>query len=179
MDFYEHTERYRERLGRALRHLDWTRVSMLVDDILRCRQYGLTVYLMGNGGSAANSEHICNDLQLCGVRSIALSANSATVTCIGNDAGFDTIFMLQLALLARNGDILIALSGSGNSPNILRALEHARRAEIPSYAIVGFNGGKARELATCPIHVPVDDMQIAEDCQSVITHTVMQWLRAA
>ena len=179
MDFYDHVEQYWERLGRARLSVDWTRVKTLTGDLDRCRKDGSTVYIVGDGGSAANSEHVCNDLQLCGIRSEALSANSAVMTCLANDCGFDTVFMTQLELKARDGDILIALSGSGNSPNILRALEHAERAGMPSYAILGFDGGKAKGQAMCSIHAVDADQQHAEDIQHVSFHVIMQWLQTA
>ena len=90
--------------------------------------------------------------------------------------GYDQIFSLQLAVLAREGDVLIVLSGSGNSPNILKALEEAKAIGMTSYAVLGFAGGKAKALADVPIHFRVDDMQIAEDAQMIVGHMLMQWL---
>ena len=88
------------------------------------------------------------------------------------------VFSLQLAVLARKGDVLITFSGSGNSPNILKALEESKKIGMTSYAVLGFSGGKAKALADVPIHFAVDDMQIAEDAQMVIGHMIMQWLYA-
>jgi D-sedoheptulose 7-phosphate isomerase len=81
-------------------------------------------------------------------------------------------------VLARKGDVLLAFSGSGNSPNILQALKEASRIGMRSYAIVAFSGGKAKALADVPIHFPVDDMQIAEDTQTIVGHMIVQWLYA-
>jgi D-sedoheptulose 7-phosphate isomerase len=106
----------------------------------------------------------------------ALPANSAVLTCLANDEGYDSIFIQQLAVLANPGDVAIALSGSGNSPNILRALEYCRENKIKSFAILGFSGGKAKSLADHAIHAPVEDMQISEDLQLVVGHLMMQWL---
>jgi D-sedoheptulose 7-phosphate isomerase len=106
----------------------------------------------------------------------ALSDNPAIVTCLANDEGYDNVFAFQLAIQARPGDVLIAFSGSGNSPNILKALEEARATGMRSYAVVGFNGGKAREMADVAIHFAVDDMQIAEDTQTILGHMIVQWL---
>ena len=83
---------------------------------------------------------------------------------------------MQLAVLAREDDVLIVLSGSGNSPNILRALEEAKRIGMTSYAMLGFSGGKAKALADVPIHFEIDDMQIAEDAQMIVGHMLLQWL---
>ena len=98
------------------------------------------------------------------------------ITCLANDEGYDEIFSLQLAVLAQSGDVLIALSGSGNSPNIIRALQKAEELGMQTVAILGYSGGKAKELAQIPIHFPIDDMQISEDLQLVVGHMLMQWL---
>ena len=106
----------------------------------------------------------------------ALPANPAVITCLANDEGYDDIFSLQLAVQAEPGDVLIVFSGSGNSPNILRALECAREMRLRSYAVLGYGGGKAKQLTDVPIHFAVDDMQISEDLQMVVGHMLMQWL---
>jgi D-sedoheptulose 7-phosphate isomerase len=98
------------------------------------------------------------------------------MTCLANDVGYDYIYSEQLAVLANEGDILVALSGSGNSPNILKALHTAKEKKVKSYAILGFDGGKAKVLADQSIHFPIQDMQIAEDMQLVVGHMLMQWL---
>ena len=141
------------------------------------------MFLCGNGGSAGNALHLANDFLYGiakktggGLKVMALSANSAVMTCLGNDVGFDYIFSEQLAVQAQRGDLLIALSGSGNSGNILRVLEKAREMEVKSFAILGFSGGKSMLLADVAIHFPVNDMQIAEDLQLIVGHMVMQWL---
>ena len=113
---------------------------------------------------------------ISGIRVHSLSANPAAITCLANDEGYDQIFSMQLAVLAREGDVLIVLSGSGNSPNILAALEEAKAIGMTSYALLGFSGGKARALADVPIHFRVDDMQIAEDAQMIVGHMLLQWL---
>ncbi len=130
------------------------------------------MFLCGNGGSAANAIHLANDLLYgilkqpgSGLRVHALPANTSVISCLANDEGYEYIFALQLAVQARQGDILIAPSGSGDSANIVRALEEARRLGMRSYAII-------------TIHFPVDDMQIAEDLQLVVGHMVMKWLYA-
>jgi D-sedoheptulose 7-phosphate isomerase len=100
------------------------------------------------------------------------------LTCLANDIGYDNIFAEQLRVLAGPNDILIALSGSGNSPNILKALEQANSLRMKNFAILGYSGGKAKALASTALHIPVDDMQIAEDMQLIIGHMLMQWLCA-
>ncbi|MBI1175215.1 MAG: SIS domain-containing protein [Sideroxydans sp.] len=174
---------YSRRLQAALSGADWGGVGVLANELLECWKEGRQVFLCGNGGSAGNAIHLANDL-LYGIskekghalRVTALPANSSVVTCLANDQGYEDIFSHQLAVLARERDILIALSGSGNSPNIVKALEQAQEMGMRSFAVLGFSGGKAKELADVPIHFEIDDMQIAEDMQLVVGHMVMQWL---
>lgn len=179
-----HFHDYAERLSEALRTLDWAPVTSLADDLASYWDSGRQVFIAGNGGSAANAVHLANDfLYGCsrelgvGLRVHALPANSAVLTCLGNDEGYDKIFALQLAVQARPDDLLIVLSGSGNSPNILEALKEARRIGLKSYAILGFSGGKAKALVDVAIHARVYDTQIAEDLQLIVGHMLMQRLR--
>jgi len=111
-----------------------------------------------------------------GIRAIALSANSAVITCLANDIGYENIYSEQLAVMGDEGDLLVVLSGSGNSPNIISAIEMAKQKKIKSYAILGYSGGRAKNIVDHAIHFPVDDMQIAEDLQMVVGHMLMQWL---
>lgn len=165
--------------------LDIAAVERLAQALLTCWREGRQAFLVGNGGSAGNAMHLANDYVYAmskrigsGIRAHALAANPSIVTCLANDEGYDTVYSIQLAVMARPGDVLIAFSGSGNSPNVLRALEEARRIGMTSFAVLGFSGGKAKALADVPIHVPVDDMQVAEDLQMAVGHMVMQWLYA-
>jgi D-sedoheptulose 7-phosphate isomerase len=174
---------YAARLGGVLASSDWSGVAALGNDMLSAWKEGRQVFLCGNGGSAGNAVHLANDLVYGvakrsggGMRAIALPANTSVMTCLGNDLGYDRIFCEQLAVQGREGDLLIALSGSGNSPNIVSAIERARAMRIKSYAILGYGGGRCKELADVAIHFPVNDMQIAEDMQLVVGHMLMQWL---
>lgn len=174
---------YSLRLQEVLANSDWSGVNLLAQDMLRCWQERRQVFFCGNGGSAGNAIHLANDFLYGvakktggGLRVHALSANSAVMTCLANDVGYEFIFSEQLAVQAQAGDLLIALSGSGNSPNIVRAIEQAKAMEVKSYAILGFTGGMCKDLADVPIHFPVNDMQIAEDMQLIVGHMMMQWL---
>jgi len=175
---------YAARLQSVLRRAKWDAAASLAAELLDCWKTGRQVFLCGNGGSAANALHIANDLiygigdgQRPGLRIHALPANSPVVTCLANDEGYAEIFSLQLRACARRGDVLIALSGSGNSANVLRAIEEARSLGVKSFAILGFDGGRAKSLVDVPIHFPVDDMQISEDLQLIVAHMTMQWLK--
>lgn len=181
----EHFLAYSGRLSGALLGFDWSPVAALAEDLREAWRSGRQLFLCGNGGSAGNANHLANDFLYplsktkgSGIRVHALSGNPAVITCLGNDEGYENIFAYQLAVLARKGDILLAFSGSGNSPNILRALEEASRIGMRSYAIVAFSGGRAKALADVPIHFAIDDMQIAEDTQTIIGHMIVQWLYA-
>lgn len=180
-----HFTDYSKRLQDALTTADWTLAHQLSLALLESWQNGRRVFICGNGGSAGNAIHLANDFIYGiakktggGLKVMALSANSAVITCLANDVGYDFIFSEQLAVQAQKGDLLIALSGSGNSGNIVQALEQARAMGVTSFAILGFTGGKCKELADFAIHFPVNDMQIAEDLQLIVGHMAMQWLYA-
>ena len=147
------------------------------------------IFLCGNGGSAANALHIANDLHygvgacgsapiIPGMRVEALPANIGIITCLANDTGYENIYASQLKVRGNQDDVLIALSGSGNSPNIVNAIIAARDLRMKSVAILAFDGGQCRELADLAIHFPINDMQIAEDTQLIIGHLCMQWLNS-
>jgi D-sedoheptulose 7-phosphate isomerase len=174
---------YTGRLSQVLEGFDWSVVAELGDDMLDAWKTGRQVFFCGNGGSAGNAAHLANDFIYgvgktpgSGLRAHALSANASVLTCLANDEGYDKIYSLQLGVLARPDDILIVLSGSGNSPNILRALEESARIGMKSYAMLGYSGGAAKDLADRSIHFAIDDMQISEDTQLIIGHMLMQYL---
>ena len=174
---------YSRRLQAMLASADWSGVGKLAEELLDCWQTGRRVFMCGNGGSAGNTIHLANDFLYgiskkagSGLRVTALPANPAVTMAIANDEGYEHVFSMQLTVLAEPGDVLIVCSGSGNSPNILRALECAREMRLRSYAVLGYSGGKAKQLADVPIHFAVDDMQISEDMQMIVGHMLMQWL---
>lgn len=174
---------YGQRLSAVLAGHDWTTVAQLADELADCAVTGRAVFLAGNGGSAGNAVHIANDWLYAwskqigrGIRVNALPANPAVLTCLANDEGYDQAFAAQLAVQAREGDVLVVFSGSGNSANILRALEQARAMGVKSYAVLGFDGGKARALCDVLIHFETSDMQIAEDAQLILGHMIVQHL---
>lgn len=164
-------------------------IEILAQELLRAWTEGRHVYICGNGGSAANAIHMANDFQygigacgagprLPGLRVEALPANTGIITCLANDTGYDNIYAHQLQVKGRKDDVLIVLSGSGNSTNVVRALEVSKQLEMKSFAILAFSGGRCLGLADIPIHFTIDDMQIAEDTQLVAGHLCMQWLNS-
>src|SRR6266700_1535365 len=145
---------YARTLDAVWRDHDWSDVLQLVETLQRCWREDRQVFLCGNGGSAANAIHLANDLLYGvdkisgrGLRVTALPANAAVLTCLANDIAYEDIFAQQLTVLAHPGDVLIAFSGSGNSPNIVKALARARELGVTSFAVLGFTGGRALALA--------------------------------
>lgn len=176
---------YSRRLSATLESFDWAPVERLAYELRDCWQTGRQVFFCGNGGSGGNANHLANDFLYAlsktpgsGLRAHSLVTNPSVITCLANDEGYDQVFSLQLKVLARKGDVLLAFSGSGNSPNIVNALEEAKTIGMTSYAVLGYSGGKCKALADVPIHFAVDDMQISEDAQMIIGHMLMQWLYA-
>lgn len=183
MSFEDFCAGYAGCLNAVLASADWSGLASLASDMEHAWKHGRQVFLCGNGGSAGNALHLANDLVYGiakrtggGIKALALTANPAVMSCLANDLGYHRIYCEQLAVQGQEGDILIALSGSGNSPNIISAIERARALKIRSYAVLGYSGGKCKELADVAIHFPVDNMQIAEDTQLIIGHMLMQWL---
>lgn len=175
---------YTSKLQAVLTNFEWTGVKELACALKTCWNEDRSVLICGNGGSAANAMHLANDFlygisssHKPGLRIVALSANPSVMTCLANDEGYEKIFSLQLAVHGRPRDILIVLSGSGNSPNIIHVLEQAHAQGIRSFAILGFTGGRAKEIADVPIHFPVSDMQISEDLQLIVGHMLMRYLK--
>ncbi len=179
----DHCKRYASNLTAVLENQDWNNVEALAHDIYRAWIDGKNLFLCGNGGSAGNAIHLANDFLygvgqdlVPGIKVEALSANPSVLTCLANDIGYDEIYSTQLAAKASTGDVLVILSGSGNSPNVIKALEKGHQLGMETYAILGYSGGVCLDLAKAAIHVPIDDMQISEDMQLIVGHICMQWL---
>jgi D-sedoheptulose 7-phosphate isomerase len=174
---------YHAKLSRTLSETETDTIELLVERLRDVWASGRQLFLCGNGGSASNATHLATDFLYgidrksgMGIKAHALSANAAIMTCLANDEGYDTVFAKQLSVYSNEGDVLIALSGSGNSPNILSVLECAKSIGVETFAILGFDGGKAKQLADHAIHFELDDMQISEDLQCMVLHYAMQRL---
>ena len=175
---------YAESLQEVLAAADWTNVLELSNVLFLAREKRKKVFICGNGGSAANADHVANDFIYAmakstgaGINAVSLCANSAVLSCLANDVGYEEVFSEQLAVSAKPGDVLIVLSGSGNSSNVVRALEMAKQLSVTTASVVGFDGGKCKKLADLPIHFAVNDMQISEDLQLVVGHMIMKWMQ--
>ena len=171
---------YQISLTNAWNKLNWDCVKILSDDLKSAWKSGNQVFISGNGGSATNANHLANDFLYGispedgkGMKVHSLCANVAVNTCLANDTGYENIFSKQLIALANANDILIVFSGSGNSPNVVEAVRMAKTLGMKTHAILGFDGGKCKELADNPIHIPIDNMQVAEDFQMMIGHILM------
>ena len=158
----------------------------LIETLFEAFEAERTIFLVGNGGSAAAASHFGQDLAKGTLSSmkakrrlrvIPLTDNIGFITALANDEGYESIFEQQLRNLARSGDVLIAISGSGNSPNVLRAVEYARSIGMRSIGVTGFDGGKLRALADESVHVPIEDMGMTEALHGVVFHLVMAQLR--
>lgn len=187
--FGKAAEIYLSRLNESFTPEIFKNVENMCEHLYNAWIHKRQIFICGNGGSAANAIHIANDLLYgvgaCGSPPIiqgmnveALPANPGVVTCLANDTGYENIYSKQLITKADKDDLLIALSGSGNSKNIINAITTAKEIGMISVAILAFDGGTCNKLADLPIHFPINDMQIAEDTQLIIGHLCMQWLNS-
>ena len=178
-------EAYVSRVREGLDLLDTTAVRSLALALFDALERQVDVYVFGNGGSAAAASHLTVDLAkgACAgtprrFRVHCLNDNVPTMTALANDIAYDHVFVEPLRNLLRPGDLVIAFSGSGNSPNVVRAVEYARELGATVAGITGFDGGRLKVLADISIHLPLADMQVAEDMQLVVTHALMRTLGA-
>ena len=174
------------RVAEEFARIDEHEIKALAEAIHDCYVHGRTVFICGNGGSGSNASHFCEDLgkgtlrredfdddRKKRLRVLSLTDNTPYILAWGNDEGFERVFIEQLKNLARPGDLLIAISGSGNSPNVLRAVEWANRNDMKTFGCTGFSGGRLRGLAQRGLHVPLDDMGIVESIHLTAFHWVV------
>ena len=177
---------YFERCSTELHKLNQSDIKSLADSIFEAYQTGAGVFICGNGGSGANASHFCEDLGKSTLRPTAfendsvkrlkvlsLTDNTPYILAWANDEGYDRIFVEQLKNLAGPDDVLVAISGSGNSPNVLRAVDWANKHNMKTCGITGFDGGLLRQTASTSIHVPLDDMGLVESIHLVIFHWIL------
>jgi D-sedoheptulose 7-phosphate isomerase len=180
-----------DRVAAELRKLDSAQVQALSDAVFACYEQQHTVFLIGNGGSGSNASHFCEDLgkgtirredfendQKRRLRVLSLTDNTPYILAWANDEGFDRVFVEQLKNLANPGDLLVAISGSGNSPNILRAVEWANRNKLATFGCTGFSGGKLKNVTQKCFHVALDDMGIVESIHLTAFHWIVDNLHA-
>jgi len=186
-DFAEYADGYLSRLGEVLGGISAGEVEALVKVLLDTRECGRSIFFAGNGGSAATSSHFANDLSI-GTRQsskpfrvISLCDNLATLTALGNDYGYEQIFSKQISVYGNEGDALVTVSASGNSPNLVRAVEVAKAKGIVTVAITAFDGGILKQIADLSVHVPTKQGEYgpAEDAHLVLDHLITNFLCSA
>lgn len=171
---------YLEREIEALRRLDLEEIQKAIAAILDAYEREATIYVFGNGGSAATASHYVCDFNK-GIsenkekkfRFICLNDNFPLMMAVANDFSYDEVFRYPLEGRLKADDLVIAISGSGNSKNVIRAVEYAREIGTPVIGITGYDGGKLRELSDFHMDVKVDDMQIAEDVHMIFDHMMV------
>ena len=180
----EFATRYIDHLKKILDGIDPNEISNFIKTLLDARKRSATVFFIGNGGSAATASHFANDLAIGSndydhpFRVVSLTDNVAVLTAIANDFGYDQIFVRQLRVLARRGDVLVAISASGNSQNLLTAVEFAKQNGIQTTGLTAFDGGKLRKMVDQCVHVPtgLKEYGPAEDAHMVLDHLVGAYL---
>ncbi|MES2615093.1 MAG: SIS domain-containing protein [Bdellovibrionota bacterium] len=180
----EFAEQYVHYLKEIMNNLDFDRIGQFIDLILLARNTGKRIYFLGNGGSASTASHFANDLS-AGTRSwkkpfkaISLTDNNAILTAIGNDAGYEEIFVQQLKTHLEIKDVVVAISASGNSTNVIKAIDYANSIGAVTVGLTGFDGGKLREVCHLSLHVPsnMGEYGPVEDVHMIFDHLLYGYL---
>jgi D-sedoheptulose 7-phosphate isomerase len=175
---------YIKYLTQVLSRIDMGEISNFIDILLNARERGATIFFMGNGGSAATASHFANDIGI-GTNSlkkpfrvISLTDNSAVISAISNDDGYENIFSKQLQTLMKSGDVVVAISASGNSENLLKAIKYADQNGGVTFGITAFKGGRLKKITQHGIHITTGNKEYgpAEDAHMVIDHLLNAYL---
>ncbi len=182
---------YMAELHRVLDRTDRAEIARMSDLLFAAYEQGQQVFVCGNGGSASLASHITEDVGKGTLREadlrdesrrrfriLSLADNAPWITALANDIGYDQVFVQQLMHYGQEGDLLIAISGSGNSPNIIHAVDWANRHGLTTFGMTGFDGGKLRQMQTAGLHAPIDDMGMAESIHACVLHWVVDDLHA-
>ena len=180
MDYNELIETYLEQEIDILKRIDVSAVNEVLNLLEAGMKREATIYVFGNGGSAATASHFQNDFNK-GVtehidkkfRFLCLNDNIATIMAVANDIGYEEVFRFQLQGKIKKGDILMAISGSGNSPNVINAVEYGKKQGCKVVGLTGYSGGRLKELSDISLHVPINSMQITEDVHMIFNHLMM------
>jgi D-sedoheptulose 7-phosphate isomerase len=175
---------YFKYLSDVLKEIDVKEIKQFIDLLLDARERCATVFFIGNGGSASTASHFSNDLSIGTnsydkpFRTISLCDNQSIITAIGNDFGYEEVFVRQLKILAKPGDVLVGISASGNSPNLIKAFEYAEHSKIHTVSITAFDGGNLKKIASQGIHVPTEAKEYgpAEDAHMILDHLIGAYL---
>ena len=181
---YDDIRHYWQELASAMQAMPYHHIVEIAEVLLDCHHRGGTIFLLGNGGSAATASHFACDLAkgtlttgLPAFRVIALNDNMPLMTAWANDTSYEHVFEQQLAALVRSGDIVILISASGNSPNILAAAREAQRSEALVIALTGASGGQLARIADLALRVPTSSIEQAEDAHLIIAHSLCVAIR--
>ena len=180
----DYSKSYLEYLTSVLNVISLTEIDNFVKILLEARERGSSIFFIGNGGSAATASHFANDIAIGSreyekpFRAISLCDNQAIITAIGNDDGYEKIFSQQLRVLLKKQDIVVSISASGNSSNLIHAINTAKTMGAISVGISAFDGGKMKELVDFSLHVPTKKGEYgpAEDAHMVLDHLVANYL---
>lgn len=176
---------YLDHLAELLKGLDTAKIAEFIELLETSRQQGRMIFFIGNGGSAATASHFANDIAI-GTRTqgkpfkaMSLCDNVPVMTAISNDDGYDEIFVQQLKLFLGKDDVVVAISASGNSPNVIKAVEHARENGATTVGLSGFDGGRLAELCDLDLHIATAKGEYGpvEDIHMVLDHLVGAYLR--
>src|SRR5262245_51771115 len=180
------TTDYVDRLHAELDRVDQAEMRLMADLIYQAWEDEKFVFIFGNGGSGTTATHMSEDLGKSSLKQedlqdeskkrlkvMSLTDNLGWILALGNDVGYDQIFVQQLMNYGSAGDVVIAISGSGNSPNVLKAVEWANRHGLKTFGLTGYSGGKLRKLAQAGLHVPLDDMGMVESIHLCLFHWVL------
>ena len=179
------SNKYLENLSSLISKLDRAAIGRFADLLLESRESGSTTFFLGNGGSASTVSHFVNDVSLGSrqfekpFRAISLCDNQAVITAIANDDGYENIFLQQLQTLAKTGDTIVCISASGNSQNLIKAIDYANENEIYVVGLTAFDGGYIKENCNLNIHVPtkVGEYGPAEDLHMVVCGLIGSYFR--
>ena len=179
------SEKYLEYLTSLIAQLDRGVIAQFADLLLDSRDAGSTTFFLGNGGSASTATHFVNDVSLGSrqfdkpFRAISLCDNQAVITAIANDDGYENIFLQQLQILAKPGDTVVCISASGNSQNLIKAIEHAKQNSIYIVGLTAFDGGYLKKNCDLNIHVPtkIGEYGPAEDLHMVVCGLIGSYFR--
>ena len=177
MNYIPYLEEYRQKEIETYQNLDLEQINNIINLLEMARKANHKIFICGNGGSATTASHFCCDFNKGTNQNYlfeCLNDNISIITAIANDINYESIFSFQLKNKMSQGDILICISGSGNSKNIINAIDEANRLGGITIAIVGYNGGIAKQKAQYNIHIPIDDMQIVEDLHMILDHIMIK-----
>ena len=177
---------YVTRLQAELARVDQDEIRQMADLIFEAWENDKFVYIFGNGGSGTTATHMSEDLGKSSLREkdlhdetkkrlkvMSLTDNLGWIMAVGNDLAYDQIFVQQLMNYGRAGDVVLAISGSGNSPNVLNAVDWANRHGLKTFGLTGYSGGKLRTMAQAGLHVPLTDMGMVESIHLCVFHWVL------